>query len=194
MKTERSIAAAARRSGRARSGGFTIVELLVTMAVLAIVLGLAVPSFNDMMLASKLRSVASEFAMSSRLARSEARNRNRDITLCVSTDGQTCTGGAWTDGWIVFEDEDGDGAIDAANDREKLIHRGARAPNGFALTEASAASSIMFSRTNFGGVPADLTVSRVAPPDPRKHRVCISATGSTSVKNPTPDVPEPPAC
>lgn len=94
------------RSQTSRPSGFTLVELMVTVAVLAILLAIATPSFTSIINGNRLASGANEIVGSLQLARSEAVKRNRSVALCRSTDGATCVGaagGAW-EGWITVVD------------------------------------------------------------------------------------------
>ena len=87
-------------AGRPASGrGFTLIELVVTLTVAAILLAIAVPSFYDATLGSKLASYANNFVASVSLARSEAIKRNAAVTLCASSDGASCASGGWEQGF-----------------------------------------------------------------------------------------------
>jgi type IV fimbrial biogenesis protein FimT len=74
---------------------------MVTISVVAILATIAVPSYNEAMLSSKLNTLANNFVASAQLARSEAIKRNATVALCASSDGISCTGD-WKDGWIVL--------------------------------------------------------------------------------------------
>ncbi len=94
-----------RQGGEPGSGGFTMVELLTAIAVLAVLLALAVPNFNDATLSARLHGFANSLVASAQIARSEAIKRNSNITLCASANGTTCApAGAvgWEQGWIVL--------------------------------------------------------------------------------------------
>lgn len=84
------------RPSRRRPTGFTLVELMITVAVLAVVLAIAVPSFRDMINRNRLVSTANEISGALNLARMEAIRRNRRVELCPSTDGATCSGNNWS--------------------------------------------------------------------------------------------------
>jgi type IV fimbrial biogenesis protein FimT len=95
---------------------FSLIELMVTLAVLAIVLAVGVPSFGNLTKDNRLVAQTNELVSAISTARTEAIKRSSTVTLCASADGATCktTGaGAWESGWIVFADPDGDGVVDS---------------------------------------------------------------------------------
>lgn len=85
-------------------GGFTIVELMVVVAIVAILVALGAPSFSDMMRRNRLSAAASALQVSLSLARSEAVKRGSDARVTVAAN---TTAGAWTNGWTVFVDGTG---------------------------------------------------------------------------------------
>lgn len=84
--------------------GFTLVELLVVLAVTAILTSLAVPSFQALLLNRRVQAAVDALASDMRFARVEAIKRSTRVTLCASLDGTSCqgAGGLWKNGWIVF--------------------------------------------------------------------------------------------
>ncbi len=99
--------------------GFTLTELVITLAVGSILLNLAVPSFSVMVQNNQMTTQLNEFVSTLHIARSEAVKRNRTVIVCATDDPQAdplaCTPGAnWESGWLVFADVDGDDAL-AAN-------------------------------------------------------------------------------
>jgi len=87
-----------------RSAGFTLVELLVTVVVLSILLGLAVPAFRTFMQNDQQWVQQNNLVLALNAARSEAIKQDvfGGVQVCSSTDGATCTGTAWNQGWIVL--------------------------------------------------------------------------------------------
>ena len=87
------------------SRGFTLVELMVTLAVLAIVLAIAIPSYQGLTRSSRITSLSNELIASLALARSEAVRRGKTVKVCkadANASTPACSSGAaWTDGWLV---------------------------------------------------------------------------------------------
>lgn len=81
--------------------GFTLVELMITLVVAAILLTVAVPNFQAFILNNRMTSYANDMMTTLSYVRSEAVKRAANVTVCASSDGATCTGGDWEDGWVV---------------------------------------------------------------------------------------------
>ncbi|ASL01036.1 MULTISPECIES: GspH/FimT family pseudopilin [Xanthomonas] len=82
--------------------GFSLIEMMVTIIVLAIVMAIAFPNFTALINSNRLSAAANELSASLQLARSEAVRSNASVTLCPSNDGATCAnGGNWAR-WIVL--------------------------------------------------------------------------------------------
>ncbi|MBL8315365.1 MAG: GspH/FimT family pseudopilin [Rubrivivax sp.] len=97
-----------------QSRGLTLIELMMTIAIAAILLAVAAPSFQQAINGNRLGSAVNELASAINLARAEAVRQNRRAVLCRSVDGSACDGTSsnWR-GWIVFVDTDADGVRDA---------------------------------------------------------------------------------
>jgi type IV fimbrial biogenesis protein FimT len=97
--------------------GFTLVEVLIAMAVVAILLTIGVPSFRYVTNSNRIASEINGLLGDMQFARAEAVKEGRPVTVCVSTDGATCANSnTWQNGWIVFSDVNGNAAVDAATD------------------------------------------------------------------------------
>ncbi|HEO8482048.1 MULTISPECIES: GspH/FimT family pseudopilin [Stenotrophomonas] len=96
-----------------RQNGFTLVELMVTVAVLAILSTIAYPSFQSTIRSNRVATTTNELIASLALARSEAIKNTHGGAVCASTAGKECDGSSWTDGWMVWEDRNGNGSLDS---------------------------------------------------------------------------------
>jgi type IV fimbrial biogenesis protein FimT len=98
----------ARPSRVAKSKGFTLTELIVTIAIFAIIVGFAVPGMQELISNNRVSSLANEFSSALTYARSEAINRNSCVTMCIADDPNAanprCSDASdnWNNGWIIF--------------------------------------------------------------------------------------------
>lgn len=104
-----------------QQAGLTTVELMITLAVFAIMASLVGPPVQTLMMNYRERTGVNQVASYLRLARSEAITRSVPVSMCGSSDGVVCDGNM-SEGWIVFEDAHGDCNFDATSD--SLIREG----------------------------------------------------------------------
>lgn len=85
-----------------RPGGFTLIELMVTVAVIGILAVVGVPAMAGLINANRITAANENLTSALQLARSEAMRRGASVTVCASTNGTTCANQtAWTS-WIVI--------------------------------------------------------------------------------------------
>ena len=94
--------------------GFTLLEVMLVLAILSIVVTAAVISFDSWMSNTKSRSAVTTLRTSIHLARLEAIKLGGKVQFCSSSNGLDC-GGSLSDGWIVYQDTDADEIL-GAND------------------------------------------------------------------------------
>ncbi|MGE0581483.1 MAG: GspH/FimT family pseudopilin [Steroidobacteraceae bacterium] len=132
---------------KTRNAGFTLMELMITLALAAVVLSIGAPSFGEFRRNNRLTSVGNEFLGAVQTARTEAIKRQVPVAVCPSgnpTDAAaTCTAGAFS-GWIVFVDTDNDCDRDAAED---VVRVGATIDAS--LTAASTGNCASFGANGF---------------------------------------------
>ncbi|MHB1248389.1 MAG: GspH/FimT family pseudopilin [Polaromonas sp.] len=86
---------------RLRMNGFSLIELMVVMVMVAILAAIAAPSFTVLLQNNRLAAASSALQVSLSLARSEAVKRGADARVTVAANGAV---GTWTNGWTVFVD------------------------------------------------------------------------------------------
>jgi type IV fimbrial biogenesis protein FimT len=165
------------------SQGFTLVELLVTLLVATLLLTLGVPAMRDFVLDGRIVAVTNDFVTSINLTRATAIKQQRNAQICVSTTWNnipptppTCTGGAeWTDGWVVWVDQDADTVLDL----NEVLRVGENQTSGTALIGAA---STLFQYDPTGLVNAgdfvDICDGRAGE---NGRRVTVAATGRVNV-------------
>lgn len=164
--------------------GFTLTELMMTLAVLAVLVGIGVPSFREVALSSRLSSYANDFVASANLARGEAIKRNSRVGMCASSDGATCaSSGGWEQGWVVFHDADNDDVLDTG---ETLLERREPLADGFSMRATGNVRYLRFEPTGIDATAATLTICKKTPAVGSQERVvALTLTGRLSVSKTT---------
>lgn len=94
--------------------GFTLVELIITVAIAAIALGMGLPSFQQFIRSNRTVTEVNRLVTALGLARSEAVKRSATVAVCPANGGNCAPGGNWENGWVVFTDNvTQNGTIDA---------------------------------------------------------------------------------
>jgi type IV fimbrial biogenesis protein FimT len=127
--------------------GFTVIELMVVIALGALLITLAEPSMVSLVQSNRVATQAAQLSNALREARAEAQKRGLPVVMCLSSAGSACdtSGTDWAKGWITYVDTDGDGSLDT--DESVVRKQGAGANAG---TASSSVSQIAFSRDGFG--------------------------------------------
>ena len=91
------------------SRGYTLYELVMTLALVAVLVGLGLPSFAGLAARSRIHAEVNALFHAIHLARKESIMRRRVVSLCPSRDGVSCNPGRdWSNGWLMFENGDRD--------------------------------------------------------------------------------------
>jgi type IV fimbrial biogenesis protein FimT len=157
-----------------RAAGFTLVELMTVIFIMAVLAFVVVPSFQDTIGRNAVEGQQLELMTALSQARQEAITRNLKVSICRSIDGTNCAGvGDWGSGWIIFKNMGTAGTVAAGADvlakhgplkqgvTVRLLDSGdtARAfmqfdPSGFVASTSAASSG------TFVLCPSDKTVNR----------------------------------
>jgi len=163
------------RSSAARvrhRAGFTLIELMIVLVILAVILAIGLPGFSNVFLGTRLSNYANELVSSVYIARGEAIKRNLAVTLCASADGTTCSGAnAWGEGWMVLDSDD------------NVIKSNPAVAAGFVVQETGAnVNSMIFDGSGLVSTAATFKICRQDPSVGIQDReVSVTNIGRTSV-------------
>ena len=136
--------------GAARNAGFTLVELLAVVAITAILVTIAIPSYTWTITNYRISTETNALVGDLQYARSEAIRQGINVQMCISTDGATCSAAAtsWTKGHIVITSPiAGSGQVPA-------VMRAQAAFSGTDTVAAGGITALTFNRDGFAGVPS----------------------------------------
>lgn len=136
--------------------GFSLIELLVVLAVCAIALGFGVPAFTSLSANNRMSATTNDLVSSLHAARGDAITRQTTVTLCpMANDGANCaSGSSLAPGWIVFVDTNANAVIDP--DETILQRHPAMSPElaaGVSTSPAGAPGYISFAGNGTIGTP-----------------------------------------
>jgi type IV fimbrial biogenesis protein FimT len=170
-----------------RQRGFTLIELMIVVAVATVLLGFGIPSMTALLNSNKLTAASNALMSSMRLARSEAFKRGGRVVLCKSHDGVACNmAGGWEQGWLVFHDANGNGGHDLD---EVVIERGNPLPGSLRVTGNSSIARYMSfvangaTRIATGGFQAGtIVVCNVSATKAEARQIVLNAFGRPRVE------------
>lgn len=149
-------------SGRGERG-FTLIEILMVVAVLGVLITAGMPGFNAWITKARVSGAANEFLGDLSYARNEAATRQVEVAICVSTDLASCaTGQTWDKGRIIFIDSNADGAVTSG----ETILRVSQPMNGTSVATTGFGSSDIVRFRPFGGL---------RPPTAGSFKLCPSS-------------------
>jgi type IV fimbrial biogenesis protein FimT len=183
MVTRMNLAASMARPAAAldlkHSAGFTLIEILTVITIVAILVALGVPSYQYVTNTNRISGEVNGLLGDMQYARSEAIKEGQTVTVCASSNSTAtppaCSGStAWQNGWIVFSDPNGNQIVDA---NETVI----RVQRPFAFGDTFNAnlnvSAVTFNREGFAlGIPNIATITlHAATANPSSTR-CLQIT------------------
>ncbi|WP_142805232.1 GspH/FimT family pseudopilin [Tepidiphilus sp. J10] len=178
--------------------GFTLVELMVTIAVLAILLAIGIPSFATLIASNRLTSATNELVASLQTARTEALRRNVRVTVCPAAPTATACSGAWRDGWMAFVDQT-PGNAPAPESAADILFRGGPAPHNITIVGNTPVSSYvsftadgtskLLSRAFQAGTLRVCSTATALGDDRRARHLVLTGAGRIVLKHPPTGVP-----
>ena len=167
--------------------GFTLIELMVTLAIVAVLMTMATLSFRYITNSSRISSEMNALVGSLQFARAEAIKQGLPVTVCSSTTGTTCsTATTWQDGWIVFVDNNGNANVDTG---DAILRKQASFSTLDTFVADNSVGAIIFNREGFiSGLlvdPATLTLKPVGETSSTWTRcLAIGRIGRLTVQKP----------
>jgi len=182
MEEMRNTQSAHRPCARRQAEGFSLIELLTVLAVAAVLLGIAAPSFGELIQNQKLNTAANDFLSAIQLTRSEAIRRGARVDLVPA-------GANWSAGWTVYIDENGDQQVNAG---EQIIFTHAMVPAGMSVSSALTDQSPLYlaytgtgrTRTNLAGGQQPQFGSFTFVLGNQKRKIILNALGRPRVCTP----------
>lgn len=161
-----------------KAGGFTLVELLMTLAVAALLAMVGAPALENLLARSREAGAEARIAGTLRHARTAAVMDNARIIVCPSDDDRHCRRGYdWQHGWIVAPDQDGDGQPDAG--RQIIAALPAMAAGSRIITSAGRRHIVFHPTGDAAGSNARFTICHAREGDGRS--VVVSNSGRVRV-------------
>ena len=148
-----------RLAPRRAHSGFTLAVLLVTIAIVALIMGIGVPSYRYVTNANRVAGEVNALLGDMQLARAEAVKEGQTVTVCSSTDGASCSGStSWRTGWIVFSDPNGNQTVDGVDETLVRVQRAFHGTDTFDADQN--VSAVTFNREGFAfGTPSPTTIT-----------------------------------
>jgi type IV fimbrial biogenesis protein FimT len=173
-----------------RRKGISLLELLIGVAVVAILMRMASPAMSSVMDSVKLTSMSNTFLSALYLARSEAIKRNGRVVLCKSVSGVSCNpDGGWEQGWIVFRDANNNAILDS---EEEVIRRESGWATDVSLIGNSPVAKYISytpvgtTKLSSGAFQAGtITVCRKSSPSVEARQIIVSSTGRARIEKTT---------
>jgi type IV fimbrial biogenesis protein FimT len=171
---------------RPAHAGFSLIELLVTLVIAAIVLGIGVPSFKSLLQRQRMTTTANDLFAAMHLARSEAIQRGDRVDL-VPADGRN-----WASGWVVYVDENDNHRPDAG---DVVVFSHGDIPAGITISTTLSDSSAQYlaysgtghTRTNASGQSPQFGTWSFSQDGKVRRRIKIDFVGRPRICDPDVD-------
>lgn len=180
--------------------GFTLIELMVTVSLMAVILGLAIPNFREFLVRNRMASLANEFATNMATARNEAITNNTCVTMCMSiTANRAIISGTgdvlcndtspynWAGDVYIFRNPTCNATINSPVDRN-IVRVTQASEGGYEIINGGADPTPPRSFTFDGrgllstNTSANLTLTGPSVSDNNKRTICISAPGRVTIR------------
>ena len=137
-------------ANESKAAGFTLIELIIVIGIAAILMSIAVPSYQYVTTSNRVASELNGLLGDMQYARIEAIKEGQTVTVCASSTGASCLAStAWNSGWIVFSDVNNDQTVDAGDTVLRVQAPFANANSTDTLTANGNVQAVTFNREGF---------------------------------------------
>ncbi|GAB3686010.1 GspH/FimT family pseudopilin [Salinisphaera aquimarina] len=166
-----------------RAGGFTLLELIVTIAVAAILLAVAIPSYRSMVQRNALAANVNDLVGDLNYARAQAVTRGQDVFICSSRNQTSCsTDGDWSQGWVLYVAND-PATVNPTPATSQLLRAHGAADAGFSLMTTETAP-LSFNSSGFT-LSGNRTFVATTSEGTQSTTIGIAVTGRVEVERDT---------
>lgn len=149
-----------------KKSGFTLLELLITLALISIVMAVGIPSMTEFIKNDRLSTQINTLVGHLAYARSQAVTSHLPVVVCASDNQTSCSSANWADGWVVFTDTDNSGDVSVGD----VVLRAKQPLSGQNTLISSTGSSVVYDSRGF------------APNSPGSFSLCDDR-GATHIKS-----------
>lgn len=168
----------------AKHKGFTLIELMVVVAIVAVLASIATPSFRRMIVGNQIRSAVNDWTLAMQTARAEAVRQRSQVIVCPSANGSTCattSTASYEQGWIVA-------VVDttSTNNMGKLIQDYPPLKGVTMTSNVSSGGSITYLANgmpigNFAGMMITVMEDSASPDSSLTRYICVARSGRSRV-------------
>lgn len=130
-----------------KSLGYTLIELMSILAVASILVSVGLPMMSVFFESNRMITNTNDLVAGLNIARSEAIKQQIRVTLCQSDNATACSGtGQWEDGWIVFQDPNGNASVDVG---ERILRLNAGVDGGQVTIRSNDVTNLITNAVSF---------------------------------------------
>ena len=163
--------------------GFTLIELMITVFIVAVLASLAVPSLTGLLARRSAAAAADALVSDIRLTRSEAVKRSTRVVICASANGTSCSGagGLWRNGWIIYIPVAANGNF-ASGDEIIKVQDAMSSMVSIADTDGTSRYRFIFEATGWAKSSSQTFFAKPNGDSSASRLVCVSNNGRAGIK------------
>ena len=175
---------------KSRQAGFTLVELIIVVALMSFLIAMAAPSFRSMLVRRSVSSAADALVTDMKFARSEAIRRTTTVSMCSSSNGTSCltSAASWKSGWLIWVDDKVGGTVGTLDADEQIVRVQSALPTIASIGDDPSNDRLLFTFLPLGLARAASQTFVISPvgggsaADGSVRVVCVSNQGRVALR------------